>query len=146
MVQAFLAKAQTSARPAHRYAPELLIFVAAALAFLCFPYDLGFLTSALIMMILVLSLDLILGYAGIPSLGQAAMYGTGAYAAGLLAIHVTHEPVFGLLAGGLAGALIAWGSGLLLLTTHGLTVLLLSIAVAMVLQDIAMKARSVTGG
>jgi branched-chain amino acid transport system permease protein len=146
MAQALVSNRQGLARPAHRFVPELVIFVGAALAFLCFPYDLGFLTQALIMMVLVLSLDLILGYAGVPSLGQAAMYGTGAYAAGLLAIHVTQEPVFGLLAGGAAGALVAWVSGLVVLRAHGLTLLMLSIAVAMVLEDIAMKARSITGG
>lgn len=146
MLQALVNSAQDWTRPAHRFTPELLILAGAVLAFIWFPYDLGFLTRVLVMMILVLSLDLILGYAGIPSLGQAAMYGTGAYAAGLLAIHVTQEPIFGLFAGGAAAALVAWGSGLLVLRTHGLTLLMLSIAVAMVLQDIAMKARAVTGG
>ncbi|SDR63739.1 amino acid/amide ABC transporter membrane protein 2, HAAT family [Rhizobiales bacterium GAS113] len=146
MLQAFVSSTRDSARPALRFTPELLLLLGTALAFICFPYDLGFLTQALIMMILVLSLDLILGYAGVPSLGQAAMYGTGAYAAGLFAIHVTQGPVLGLLAGGVAGALVAWASGLLLMRTHGLTLLLLSIAVAMVLQDTAMKARSLTGG
>jgi branched-chain amino acid transport system permease protein len=146
MVDALVSKARSRAQPAWGFVPELLILAGATLAFVCFPYDLGFLTHALIMMILVLSLDLILGYAGIPSLGQAAMYGSGAYAAGLLAIHVTSEPVVGLFAGGIAGAVVAWMSGLVLLRTHGLTLLMLSIAVATILQDIAMKARSVTGG
>jgi branched-chain amino acid transport system permease protein len=146
MVDAVVSNARGRVRPAWRVVPELLILAGAALAFLCFPYDLGFLTQALVMMILVLSLDLVLGYAGIPSLGQAAMYGSGAYAAGLFAVHVTPEPVVGLFAGGIVGAVVAWISGLVLLRTQGLTLLMLSIAVATILQDIAMKARSVTGG
>ncbi|MBI1778711.1 MAG: branched-chain amino acid ABC transporter permease [Proteobacteria bacterium] len=146
MLQAPVISARAWKRSTYRFTPELVILLGAALAFICFPYDLGFLTRTLIMMILVLSLDLILGYAGIASLGHAAMYGTGAYAAGLFAIHVTQEPVLGLFAGGAAGALAAWASGLLLLRTHGLAFLMLSIAVAAVLQDLASKVRSVTGG
>jgi branched-chain amino acid transport system permease protein len=64
----------------------------------------------------------------------------------LLAIYVTQEPVLGLLAGAAAGAVVAWISGLVILRTHGLTLLMLSIAFAMILQDVAMKARAITGG
>src|ERR1700743_3767710 len=49
-----------------------------------------------------LSLDLILGYAGIVSLGHAAFFGVGAHCAGLLALHgVIPEPVLALIAAGL---------------------------------------------
>nr|BAH90360.1 branched-chain amino acid ABC transporter, permease protein [uncultured bacterium] len=126
--------------------PELLIVLVAAIVFFAFPYDLGFITRIVIIMIFVLSLDLVLGIGGIATLGQAAMYGTGAYAAGLFAVHVTAEPVLGLVAGAIAGALIAAVSGLLLMRAHGLTLIMLSIAVAQVLQEIANKARPVTGG
>jgi branched-chain amino acid transport system permease protein len=125
---------------------EALLLVTAVAAYLLFPYNLGFLTRILIMMILVLSLDLVLGYAGIATLGQAAMYGTGAYAAGLFAVHVSAAPLAGLAVGALAGAAIALVSGLLLMRAHGLTLLMLSIAVAQVCQEIANKARPVTGG
>lgn len=125
---------------------DLAVIAIAIAVFYVFPYDLGFCTRIVIMMIFVLSLDLILGYAGIATLGHAAMYGTGAYAAGLFAIHVTGDPLLGLGAGALAGAAIASISGLLLMRAHGLTLLMLSIAVAQVLQEIANKARGVTGG
>lgn len=126
-------------------APAALV-VAAAAAFWLFPHDLGFMTRIIVIMILVLSLDLVLGYAGIATLGHAAMYGTGAYAAGLFAIHVAPDPTLGLVAGALAGAAIAFVSGLLVLRAKGLTLLMLTIAVALILQEIANKARPITGG
>lgn len=122
------------------------VVLCTTIAFFLFPYDLGFLTRIVILVIFVLSLDLILGYAGIATLGHAAMYGTGAYAAGLFAIHVSSDPLLGLAFGAVAGTAIALVSGLLLLRSHGLSLLMLSIAFAMVLQEIASKARGVTGG
>ncbi|SLN72657.1 branched-chain amino acid ABC transporter permease [Roseisalinus antarcticus] len=129
-----------------RLVPDLVILAAAVGLFFVFPYDLAFLTRILIMVVFVLSLDLVLGYAGIATLGHAAMYGTGAYAAGLFAIHVSADPLLGLAAGAVAGAAIAAVSGLIMMRAHGLTLLMLSIAVAQVLQEVANKARPVTGG
>lgn len=125
---------------------EALLLALAVAAYFLFPYNLGFLTRILIMMIFVLSLDLVLGFAGITTLGQAAMYGAGAYAAGLFAIHVWADPVAGLVVGAAAGAAVALVSGLVLMRAHGLTLLMLSIAVAQVLQEVANKARDITGG
>lgn len=125
---------------------EAVLLAVAAAAFFLFPYDLGFLTRILIMMIFVLSLDLVLGYAGIATLGHAALYGSGAYAAGLFAVHVSGDPLLGLGAGAAAGAAMAFVSGLVLMRAHGLTLLMLSIAVAQICQEIANKARPVTGG
>ena len=127
-----------------------LLFGGAAIAavggFVLFPDNLGLLTQIVIMMIFVLSLDLALGYAGIATLGHAALFGSGAYAAGLFAVHVSPAPLPGLIVGGVAGAVVAWGSGLLLLRNSGLSLLMLSIAVAMVLQETANQARAITGG
>ena len=125
--------------------PALLILAAAA-AYLIFPYNLAFLTRILIMVILVLSLDLVLGLAGIPTLGQAAMYGAGAYAAGLFAIHVWADPLAGLAVGAAAGAALALVSGLVVMRAQGLTVIMLTIAVAQICAEIANRARAVTGG
>ena len=124
----------------------VLILVAGGAAYLLFPYNLAFLTRILIMIVLVLSLDLILGLAGIATLGQAAMYGAGAYAAGLFAIHVWADPVAGLLAGAVAGALLAAVSGAVLMRTQGLTLIMLTIAVAQICAEVANRARGVTGG
>ncbi|WFU12862.1 branched-chain amino acid ABC transporter permease (plasmid) [Rhizobium sp. CB3090] len=126
--------------------PMVIVVLAACAAFFLFPYDLALLTRIVIMMVFVLSFDLVLGYAGVATLGHAAMYGCGAYAAGLVALHISSDPLVGLLVGALAGALIAWLSGLVLMRTNGMTLLMISIAVAMVLQEAASKARWLTGG
>lgn len=126
-------------------AETILLATAVAMYFLL-PYSLGFLTRVLILMVLVLSIDLLLGYAGIATLGQAAMYGAGAYAAGLFAIHVWADPLAGLVVGAVAGAALALVSGLVLMRAHGLTLIMLTIAVAQICMEIANKARGVTGG
>lgn len=126
--------------------PFLILAVAAVAAFYAFPYNLAFLTRIVIMMILVLSLDLLTGMTGIDTLGQAAPYGTGAYAAGLFAIHVWNDPLAGLAVGAAAGSAIALLSGLFLMRARGLTLLMLTIAVAEVLQEVANKLDWITGG
>src|SRR5262249_23842631 len=92
-----------------------------------------------------LSLDLVLGYAGIVTLGHGAFFGVGAYTAGLYAMHVTGEPLSGLVVAALAAALIGLLSGLIILRTNGLTLLMLTLAV-LLLQEFANKARPITGG
>lgn len=125
---------------------EALLLAAAIAAFFLFPDSLAILTRMLIMMIFVLSIDWVLGYAGVATLGQSAMYGAGAYAAGLVAVHVSGNPFLGLVAGIAAGAVVALVSGLALLRVHGLTLLVMSIAVAQICQEIANQARPITGG
>lgn len=126
--------------------PVVLVGLAGIAGFYLFPYNLGFLTRILIMVIMVLSLDLVLGYGGIATLGHAALFGTGAYAAGLFAVHVSAAPLPGLVVGAVAGAAIALVSGLALMRAQGLTLLMLSIAVAQVMQEVANKASPITGG
>ena len=127
-------------------AAEACLVAAVVAAFLLFPDNLGLLTRILVTMVLVLSIDLVLGYAGIVTLGQSALFGAGAYAAGLFALHVDADPLAGLAAGALGGAALAFASGLLVLRRTGLTLLILTIAVAQIAQEIANQARSVTGG
>ena len=125
---------------------ELALAAIALAGWFALPQELGFLTQIIATILFVLSLDLVIGFAGIPSLGQAAMFGSGAYAAGLAALHLTGEPLTGLLLGGLAGLAAAALSGALILRTHGLTFLMLTIAVAQLLYEIANKASAITGG
>jgi len=93
-----------------------------------------------------LSLDLLIGFAGIVTLGHAAFFGVGAYAAGVMAANGWHEP----LSEGLVAAVIAAGvgfaSGLIVLRTAGLTLLMQTLVVAALLQELANKWSSVTGG
>ncbi|TWB87811.1 amino acid/amide ABC transporter membrane protein 2 (HAAT family) [Bradyrhizobium macuxiense] len=121
--------------------------LAAVMIFYAFGQDyLALASTALVTAIFVLSLDLIVGYAGIETLGQAAFFGIGAYAAGLYALHVGTDPIIGLAVGAIAGALVGYLSGEVILRTGGLSLLMLTLAVASVIQEIANTATSITGG
>jgi branched-chain amino acid transport system permease protein len=93
-----------------------------------------------------LSLDLVLGYAGIISLGHAAFFGLGAYTAGLLAVHGWHEPLSGLLCAGVLAGLVGFATSFLVLRAHELTQLMITLGIASLLHEVANKAASVTGG
>ncbi len=125
---------------------DICLISAAIAFFFIFPNNLGFMTRVLVMIIMVLSLDLVLGYAGVATLGHAALFGSGAYAAGIFAVYVSANPLLGLVVGALAGAIIAFVSGLILMRATGLTLLMLSIAVAQVLFEWVNSERGLTGG
>jgi branched-chain amino acid transport system permease protein len=93
-----------------------------------------------------LSLDLILGYAGIVSLGHAAFFGVGAYTAGLLASHGWGEPLSGLLAGGVVAALVGWVTSFLVVRGRDLTQLMVTLGIGLMLFEAANKAAFITGG
>ena len=88
-----------------------------------------------------LSLDLIIGYAGIVTLGHAAFFGTGAYVTGILSAKLgLTDPVLQLLASAAAAGLLGLATGAVVLRTHGLAQLMLTLAVAAVCLEIANKA------
>lgn len=94
-----------------------------------------------------LSLDLILGYAGIVSLGHAAFFGFGAYTAGLLAKHeIVNEPLLALLVSGCAAAVLGFAASFLVLRGSDLTRLMVTLGVALVLRELANKHSWLTGG
>jgi len=103
-------------------------------------------SQILIMILFALSLDLVLGYAGIVTLWHSAFFGVGAYAAGIYAVRVSGEPLSGLLVGGAAAAAVGWASGLVILRTQGLALLMLTLAVTALLAEAANKANAITGG
>lgn len=126
---------------------EFLFWLAALASFFLLPDQHLLLTEVVILGLFALSLDLILGYAGIVSLGHGAFFGLGAYVAGLTSIHLTGEPLTGLLLGGLAaGALGLVTAPLLLLRASDLTRLMVTLGVAMLLYEAANKAAWLTGG
>ena len=135
-------------RNRERWRPvEALPWLTAVAAFFVMPDYMVLGTQVLIMIIFALSLDLILGYAGIVTLGHAAYFGVGAYATGMLSAHAGWtEPISGLLLGGLAAGLVGLVSGLVLLRYHGLTLLMLTLATAILLQEFANVAEDWTGG
>ena len=132
----------------HRFRPvETLPWVFAVLVFFVFPDYLLLGSQVLIMILFALSLDLILGYAGIISLGHAALFGTGAYAAGILSAHGGWgEPLTGLAVAAVAAALVGLISGWVILRTRGLTLLMLTMATTILLQELANEQEEITGG
>ena len=99
-----------------------------------------------IVALFALSLDLILGYTGIVSLGHAAFFGMGAYSAALFAKFIMPDPMLGLAVGVLsAGVLGALCSATILRGTD-LTRLMVTLGVGLILMEIANKMDWLTGG
>ena len=109
-------------------------------------YYLGLVTQALIFALFAMSLDLLVGTLGLPSLGHAAYFGVGAYTAGLLCLKVTQSFWICLVAGTGVGLLVAAVFGFLAVRTHGASFLMITLALAQVLWGIAYKWRAFTGG
>ncbi|AIC29829.1 high-affinity branched-chain amino acid ABC transporter permease protein (plasmid) [Rhizobium etli bv. mimosae str. IE4771] len=125
---------------------EIAFWIIAASAWFVLPEQHLILTEIVGFAIMALSIDLILGYAGIVSLGQAAMYGVGAYASGLFSIYVTGEPLTGLVVAAISGAVVAFSTSFLLLRGGDLTRLMVTLGVAAVFYEIANQASWLTGG
>ncbi|HKO95186.1 MAG TPA: branched-chain amino acid ABC transporter permease [Polyangiaceae bacterium] len=103
-------------------------------------------TNALIMILLTLSVDLVLGRAGIITLGHAAFFGLGAYAAGIFALHVTDAPLLDMLVATLVSAAFGALSGALILHTEGVALLMLTLAISGLLAELANHLSEWTGG
>ncbi|HEY3917608.1 MAG TPA: branched-chain amino acid ABC transporter permease [Stellaceae bacterium] len=127
---------------------DLLPFLCALLVYVFGGRYLALSIQVMVQIIFALSLDLALGYGGIDSLGHVAFFGMGAYAAGLFAMHVSSQPLLGLCVAALAGALTGLITGPLVLRTRGLTLVMLTLAVATMIQQLANAAgmKPITGG
>jgi branched-chain amino acid transport system permease protein len=93
-----------------------------------------------------MSLDLILGYSGIVSLGHAAFFGMGAYSAALFAKHINPDPLLGLAIATAVTALLGAFCSLGILRGSDLTRLMVTLGVALILQELANKLDFITGG
>jgi branched-chain amino acid transport system permease protein len=123
-----------------------ITLIVGLLGFFALPDQAGLMTKVIVSALFVLSLDLVVGIAGLATLGHAAMFGVGAYAAGVFALKVHPDPLIGLVVATGLGGLTALISGAFLLRYHGFTFLMLTVAVAQILLSIANKWRDVTGG
>jgi branched-chain amino acid transport system permease protein len=126
---------------------ESLPWILALAFYFAFPRYLGFGTELLITILFAISLDLALGYAGIITLGHAAFFGAGAYTVGMLAHHgIWNEPISSLIAAALVAGAIGLASGLVLLRTTGLTLLMLTLCTMALLEETANLGHDWTGG
>ena len=139
-----------SAAAIHRHTPAwrgpMIVLVAGVVAWWALPDQLGLFTRITIAALFVLSLDLVVGFAGLATLGHAALFGVGAYAAGIFALRASADPLLGLAVAVIAGGLLALVTGAFLLRYRGFTFLMLTIAVAQIALSLAQKARDWTGG
>lgn len=125
---------------------EWAFWLLPVIAYFAFPQNLVFLSQIAITALFCLSLDLILGYAGIVSLGHTAFFGVGAYAAGLLASHGHGDPLLGLVAAAVCTAALGFATSFLVLRGADLTRLMVTLGVAMMLYEAANKLTDITGG
>lgn len=125
---------------------EIVFWLMAVAAYFLFPRQLLILNEIAILALFAISLDLILGYAGIVSLGHAAFLGIGAYCAGLLAKHVNADPLLGLLMSMTASGLLGLATSPLVLKGNDLTRLMVTLGVALILYEVANSLAPLTGG
>ena len=123
----------------------VLVVLAAAPLFLA-PFATSTLSRVLVFALFAVSLDLLVGVTGLPSLGHAAYFGSGAYAAGWTSIHVTAEAPVPLLVGAGVGALAAASTGWITARSAGVFFLLLTLAIGELVGQVANTWESVTGG
>src|SRR6202012_5833327 len=126
---------------------EIAFWLLALSCAFAFPSRYLIMTEVVRLALFALSLDLILGYAGIVSLGHAAFFGIGAYGAGLLALHgIVTEPVLALVGAGLGATVVGFLTSFLVIRGVDLTRLMVTLGIALLLEALAERYSNVTGG
>jgi branched-chain amino acid transport system permease protein len=116
------------------------------LPFALFPDYLILASQIAITALFALSLDLILGYAGIVSLGHAAFFGVGAYAAGLLSKYGWGEPITGLVVAAIAAGIVGYATSFVICRFRHLALIMLTLGFGLMLEELANSAGWLTGG
>ena len=117
-----------------------------AVPLLLAPFATSTLSRILVFALFAVSLDLLVGVTGLPSLGHAGYFGAGAYAAGWVSINVTAQAPIPLLAGLGVGALAAALTGWITVRSHGVFFLMLTLAIGETVAQLADSWEAVTGG
>jgi branched-chain amino acid transport system permease protein len=126
---------------------EIAFWVLALACAFLFPSRYLVMTDIVRLGLFAMSIDLILGYAGIVSLGHAAFFGVGAYSAGLMALHgIVTEPLLALIIAGLAAMLLGFVTSFLVIRGVDLTRLMVTLGIALLLEALAESFSNITGG
>jgi branched-chain amino acid transport system permease protein len=125
---------------------EIVFWLATLLPFVLTPSYLVLASQIAITALFALSLDLILGYAGIVSLGHAAYFGVGAYTAGLLSQAGWGEPLTGLAAAALVAGLFGYITSFVVARFRHLALIMITLGIGLVMQEAANSAGWITGG
>ena len=142
-----MASADAHFREKVRWHPlEIAFWLCTLLPFVVTPNYLSLASQIAITALFALSLDLILGYAGIVSLGHAAFFGVGAYAAGLLAKHYWGEPLAGLVVAAVAAGIVGYATSHIVVRFRHLALIMLTMGLGLLLHEAANSASGLTGG
>lgn len=125
---------------------EIVFWVATLLPFVLFKPYLSLASQIAITALFAVSLDLILGYAGIVSLGHAAFFGVGAYTAGLIAKHGWGEPLSGLVIAAAGAALVGYAASFIIARFRHLALIMITLGIGLLLYEGANSASWLTGG
>ena len=138
---------QTSLLATSRWKPwEPVLWLLALLSPLAVPSHSLLISEIAIVALFAISLDLVLGYTGIVSLGHAAFFGAGAYAAALFAKLVMPDPLVGLLVALVVATLLGAACSFTIMRGSDLTRLMVTLGVALILLELANKLDWLTGG
>jgi branched-chain amino acid transport system permease protein len=125
---------------------EIAFWLATLLPFVLTPSYLVLASQIAITGLFALSLDLILGYSGIVSLGHAAYFGVGAYTAGLLSQAGWGEPLTGLAAAAVAAGIFGYATSFIVARFRHLALIMITLGIGLVMQEAANSANWLTGG
>jgi branched-chain amino acid transport system permease protein len=127
-------------------AAEVVFWLATLLPFFVTPDYLSLASQIAITALFALSLDLILGYAGIVSIGHAAFFGVGAYTAGIVSKHGWGEPLTGLLMAAAAAAIVGYATSFIVVRFRHLALIMITLGIGQLLAEAANSASWLTGG
>lgn len=125
---------------------EIVFWLATLLPFVLAPDYLLLSSQVAITALFALSLDLILGFSGIVSLGHAAYFGVGAYTAGLISVWGWGEPLTGLLVAGIAAGIVGYVTSFVVARFRHLALIMITLGFCLLLQEAANDANWLTGG
>jgi len=125
---------------------EIVFWLATLLPFFLFPNYLSLASQIAIGALFALSLDLILGYAGVVSLGHAAFFGIGAYTAGIFSKFVWGEPLTGMLVAASDAGLVGYASSFIIARFRHLTLIMITLGLGLLAHEAANRAHWLTGG
>ncbi len=142
-----IAKAQAFFRQRSRWSGwEYLFWLVWLVAYFMPGTNHALLSQVLIWGLFAMSLDIVLGYRGIPSLGHAAFFGIGAYTAGFLGKFGWHEPISGLLLAALLSGLVGLFAGRVVKGLSGVALLMVTLGLNLLLYDFVHRSTELTGG
>src|SRR6476620_1862585 len=147
MASSTLSEPQRHLEAQIRWRPlEIAFLLATLLPFVLTPNHLVLASQIAITALFALSLDLILGYAGIVSLGHAAFFGLGAYTAGIITKYGWGEPLVGLAIGPAVAGLAGYATSFIVARFRHLTLIMITMGLGFLLHEAANSAECLTGG